>query len=57
MTFAPYGPLDLQPIYQELDILNLDQRFLLERGKSMYKKKRNLLPTVIANFFNVPTRT
>ena len=57
MTFAPYGPLDLQPIYQELDFLNLNQTFLLERGKFMYKKKRNLLPTVIANYFNVPTRT
>ena len=57
MTFAPYGPLDLQPIYQELDILNLSQTFLLERGKFMYKKKRNLLPTIIANYFNEPPRT
>ena len=57
ITFAPYGPLDLQPIYQELEILNLNDTFSLERGKFMYKKKRDLLPTVIANYFNVSTRT
>ena len=51
MSFAPYGPLDLEPIYQELGILNIDQTFLLERGKFMYKKKHNLLPTTIAEYF------
>jgi len=51
MTFAPFGPLDLEPIYQELDILNLNQTFLLERGKFMYKKKHNLLPTTISDYF------
>ena len=53
ITFAPYGPLDLKPIYRELDFLNLHQTFLFERGKFMYKKKNDLLPTLIANHFDV----
>ena len=57
MTFAPFGPLDLEPIYQELGILNLNQTFLLERGKFMCKKKHNLLPTAIADYFAPETPT
>ena len=37
MTFAPFGPLDLEPIYQELGILNYNQTFLMERVKFMNK--------------------
>ena len=51
ITFAPYGPLDLDPIYRELDFLNLQKTFLLERGKFMFKKEKDLLPTTIANYF------
>ena len=51
MTFAPFGPLDLNPIYRELEFLNLYQTFQLERGKFMFKKEKNLLPTSIANYF------
>ena len=51
MTFAPYGPLDLDPIYRELELLNLQQTFLLERGKFMFKAENDLLPTTIANYF------
>jgi len=39
ITFAPYGPLVLKPIYKELEFLTLHQTFLLERGKFMFKKK------------------
>ena len=53
ITFAPYGPLDLKPVYQELEFLNLNQTFLFERGKFMFKKHKNLLPTTIANYFEV----
>ena len=51
ITFAPYGPLDLDPIYRELDFLNLQKTFLFERGKFMFKKEKDLLPTTIANYF------
>ena len=30
MTFAPYGPLDLKPIYKELEFLDILQTFLLD---------------------------
>ena len=52
ITFAPYGPLDLKPIYQELEFLNLHQTFLYERGKFMFKRKKDLLPTIIASYFD-----
>ena len=53
ITFAPFGPLDLQPVYRELEFLTLNQTFLFERGKFMYKEKKNLLPTTIANYFEL----
>ena len=53
MTFAPYGPLDIKPIYKELEFLDIHQTFLLEMGKFMYKKKKNLLPVNIANHFEL----
>ena len=56
MTFAPFGPIDLKPIYKELELLDLDQLFLLEQAKFMYKKKKALLPTTIANYFEPETR-
>ena len=33
MTFAPYGNIDLGPIYDFLNVLNLDQIFSFEVGK------------------------
>ena len=51
MTFAPFGPLDLKPIYKELEILNLQQTFCFEKGKFMYKKKKGILPATIADHF------
>ena len=55
MTFAPFGPLDLKPIYRDLDFLNLHQTFQFERGKFMFKNEKNLLPTTIANYFKTET--
>ena len=45
--------LDLKPIYKELEFLDIHQTFLLEMGKFMYKKKKNLLPVSIANHFEL----
>ena len=56
ITFAPFGPLDLEPIYRDLELLNLNQTVLLERAKFMFKRKNNLLPTTIANFFATESR-
>ena len=41
ITFAPFGPLDLDPIYRELEILTLNQTITLEKGKFMLKKEKN----------------
>ena len=57
ITFAPYGPLDLLPIYHELEFLNLHQTFLFERGKFMFKRKKDLLPTSIANYFDTENQS
>jgi len=44
MTFAPYGNIDLKPIYDFLKVLNLEQIFTFEIGKFLYKSNHNLLP-------------
>ena len=39
MYFAPFGRLDTEPIYKYFNILNVDDTFLLETGKLIYKFK------------------
>ncbi len=56
MTFAPFGPLDLKPIYKELEILNISQTFSFEKAKFMYKSKMNILPVTIADYFEAYER-
>ena len=53
MTFAPFRRLDLKPIYDCLQILDLTNLFLLETSKFIYKSKNTLLPTIIGNNFKV----
>ena len=52
MSFAPFGRVDLEQIYEELNILNVRQTFFLESSKFMFKLKKGLLPTEIANYFS-----
>ena len=51
MTFAPFGRIDLDPIYDYLNILDLAKVSYLETSKFMYKLKNNILPTKIGNYF------
>ena len=52
MTFAPFGNIDLNPMYDFLDVLNLDQIFSFELGKFMYKINQNLLPnSALGDYF------
>ena len=51
MSFAPFGLIDLEPIYKELKLLNLDQIFTLESAKCMYKRNVGLLPTKVGEYF------
>ena len=54
MTFAPFGNIDLHPIYDFLKVLNLDQIFSFELGKFLYKLHQNLLPTsAVSNYFQI----
>ena len=45
MTFAPFGNTDLNPIFDFLNVLTLDQIFSFELGKFLYKLHNNALPT------------
>ena len=51
MLFAPFGRLDLDPIYDYLKILDVNKVKDLETSKFMYKLKNNILPVTIANYF------
>ena len=51
MTFAPFGNIDLQPMYDFLKVLNIEQLFKFESGKFQYKLHFNLLPTSIGGYF------
>merc|ERR1712055_528431 len=47
MTFAPFGAVDLKPVYKQLKILEVPKICLLETGKFECKRQRQLLPTQI----------
>ena len=51
MTFAPFGRVDLKPIYKELGVLDVKNTFRLETSKFMFKVKNDLLPIEFANHF------
>ena len=52
MTFAPYGNIDLKPIFDFLKVLDLDQMYSFELGKYMYKIHHNLVPAhCLGNYF------
>ena len=52
MTFAPYGNIDLNPIFEFLQILNLDQIYSLEFGKFLYRSLNSIIPpSSLGNYF------
>ena len=53
MTFAPFGRVDLQPIYECLKILDVEKVKYLETSKYLYKLKKNILPTKIGQYFEI----
>ena len=55
ITFAPFGRVDVEPLYKELFILDVGDTFILETCKFMYRLKKNLLPTDIAIYFTHPS--
>ena len=51
ITFAPFGNIDLNPAYKQLNLLTIVKTYRLEIAKFTYKLKNNLLPTTLGNFF------
>ena len=44
MSFAPFGHIQISPIYECLDILNVENTFNLETAKFIFKSVNGLLP-------------
>ena len=51
MSFAPFGNFSVDPLFEILEILNVDQIYMLEVAKFTFRDKFNLLPTNLAKFF------
>ena len=51
MTFAPFGAVDLEPVYKQLKILEVPKICLLETGKFEFEHQKEPLPTQICNHF------
>ena len=55
MTFSPFGRVDLQLLYNCLQLLDVESIFKLETSKFIFKEKKNLLPVCIGNHFQNAT--
>ena len=51
MTFAPFGRVDLEPVYRDLKILGLAEMHFLEKAKFMFKYFNGKLPQNFDNYF------
>ena len=51
ITFAPFRQINLNPLYEILEILKVSDIYTLEIAKIAYKQNKNLLPVNIANYF------
>ena len=51
MRFIPFGSYDMKPVYEEMDILKIDNIYKLEVGKFMYKFDNDLLPDNFNEYF------
>ena len=53
ISFAPFGNLNMIPIFQHLNFLDVNQTFQLETAKFIFKEVNGLLPiSNIANYFD-----
>ena len=55
MCSAPLGRIDVTPLFDIMEILNINQTYNLEVAKFMFKETNHLLPVTIANHFSVRT--
>lgn len=52
MTFAPFGNVEIDPLYEILELLKVNETYTLEVAKFAYKQQNNLLPIRLANYFD-----
>ena len=55
ICFAPLGRIDIDPLFEILGFLNIEDVYALEVGKFIYKREYNLLPVPMANYFEMRT--
>ena len=53
MIFAPFGRIDILPLLNYLEILDIKDIFLLETAKLIFKVKNDMIPIPIRNYFEV----
>ncbi len=51
MTFAPFGNINLQPIYDYLKVLSVKDTFLFETGKFLFKHNNDETFPTIGGYF------
>ena len=51
MRFIPFGSYEMKPVYNELEILQVDDIYRLEVGKFMFKFYNDLLPENFKEYF------
>ena len=51
MSFAPFGLTHLNPLYEILEVLKVDDIYTLEVAKFAYKQNNDVLPLEIAHYF------
>ena len=53
MTFGPFGRIDMGPILNYLKILDIEDIFLLETSKLLFKMKNGIIPVQLGIFFEI----
>ena len=56
MTFAPYGRIDILPLLNYLEILDIKDIFTLETAKLIFKVRNDMIPIPLKNYFEVRNR-
>ena len=55
MTFAPFGRIDIDKLYQKLGLLSLEKIHYLEKSKFMHKYHNRKLPEFFDGYFETET--
>ena len=51
MTFAPFGRIDISPLLNYLELLDITDIYILETAKLLFKIKNELIPVAFGNYF------